>query len=168
MIRRCHDRDFDAILAVINDAAAAYRGVIPADRWKEPYMPNEELRHEIADGVVFWGFEIAGELAGVMGIQPVDDVTLIRHAYVRTTNRSKGIGTQLLLHLHALTDGPVLIGTWSDALWAIRFYEKHGFSMVNHQQKEKLLQRYWKIPERQVETSVVLADARWFALNPRD
>lgn len=163
MIRRCTDEDFDIVYEIINDAAEAYRDVIPGDRWQEPYMPAEELRHEIGDGVVFWGYEEDGELLGVMGIQPVRDVTLIRHAYVRTANRNLGIGSRLLAHLREQTAGPVLMGTWAAANWAIRFYEKHGFRRVAPEEKDRLLKTYWSIPERQVETSVVLADEMWFA-----
>jgi GNAT superfamily N-acetyltransferase len=162
MIRPCTTDDFDAIFAIINEAAEAYRGVIPADRWHEPYMPREELRHEIQCGVRFWGWEDGGELAGVMGIQDVQDVTLIRHAYVRTAQRNQGIGGRLLGELRTLTARPVLIGTWADAVWAIRFYQKHGFRLVTPEEKNRLLVRYWSIPERQVETSVVLGDQRWF------
>ena len=165
MIRRYEDRDFDEVFAVVNDGASAYRGVIPADRWTEPYMPAEELREEIADGVEFWVCEEDGTLTGVMGIQPVEDVTLIRHAYVRTAAQRRGIGAQLLGHLLGMAATPVLIGTWADATWAIRFYEKHGFRQVSRETKERLLRRYWKIPERQVETSVVLADAGWWEKN---
>jgi GNAT superfamily N-acetyltransferase len=161
MIRRCDDRDFETIWAIINDGAQAYKGIIPADRWTEPYMSRENLQHEIDEGIVFWGYEETGELAGVMGIQQVQDVTLIRHAYVRATSQKQGIGAKLLLHLLDLADGPVLIGTWEDAAWAIRFYQKHGFQMVGSQEKNRLLRKYWSIPERQVETSVVLADATW-------
>lgn len=161
MIRRCDQRDFEAIWAIINDGAEAYRGVIPADRWTEPYMSREHLQHEIGAGVEFWGCEIDGDLAGIMGVQAVQDVTLIRHAYVRSSSQKQGIGARLLQHLRTLTDRPVLIGTWADANWAIRFYEKHGFRRVSPEEKERLLRRYWSIPERQVETSVVLADAKW-------
>ena len=163
MIRPCDPSDFAAIYAIVNDAAQAYRGVIPADCWHEPYMPESELRHEIESGVAFWGYEEGGELVGVMGIQPVQDVTLIRHAYVRTARRGQGIGSQLLAHLRTLTERPILIGTWAAATWAIRFYEKHGVRLVSQAEKDRLLGRYWSIPKRQVETSVVLADARWFA-----
>jgi len=148
--------------AIINDAAQAYRGVIPADRWTEPYMSREYLQHEIDVGVAFWGYEESGELIGVMGIQDVQDVTLIRHAYVRTARRGKGIGGTLLSELKQMTRRPTLVGTWKAAVWAVRFYEKHGFRLVTEQQKELLLRKYWKIPERQVETSVVLADRTWF------
>ncbi len=165
MIRRCDDRDFDNIYAIINDAASAYRGVIPSDRLCEPYMPKEELRHEMDDGVEFWVYEEAGALAGVMGLQHVRDVTLIRHAYTRTASQKRGIGALLLFHLRELVDTPVLVGTWADATWAIRFYEKHGFRVVSLETKELLLRKYWKIPERQVETSVVLADASWWEQN---
>lgn len=161
MIRRCEERDFDQIWATINDGAQAYKGIIPADRWTEPYMSREKLRLEISEGVVFWGYEDAGSLMGVMGIQAVQDVTLIRHAYVRTTNQKRGIGARLLSHLRELASTPVLIGTWADAVWAIRFYERHGFQFVRPNEKDRLLKKYWRIPERQVETSVVLADQKW-------
>jgi len=161
MIRICAPRDFDQIYTIINDGAQAYRGVIPADRWTEPYMSRDKLRHEIEDGIVFWGHEASGTLAGVMGLQDVRDVTLIRHAYVRTANRNQGIGGKLLSHLRTITDRPVLIGTWADAVWAIGFYEKHGFRLVDRRETPALLNTYWNIPERQVETSVVLADAKW-------
>ena len=162
MIHPCTDTDFDAICSIINEAAEAYRGIIPADRWHEPYMPEEELRHEIQSGVRFWGYEEGGELVGVMGIQDVQDVTLIRHAYVRADKRGKGIGGKLLSELRKLASRPVLIGTWAAAAWAIRFYENHGFRLVTPEEKDRLLKKYWSIPERQVETSVVLGDERWF------
>jgi N-acetylglutamate synthase-like GNAT family acetyltransferase len=164
MIRRCKEQDLEAVYAVINDAAQAYRGVIPEDRWHEPYMSSEELRHEITHGVVFWGYEEAGNLIGVMGIQHVQDVTLIRHAYVRTDHQRQGVGRQLLRYLMEQTTRPTLVGTWADAVWAIRFYEKHGFRLLSGEEKDQLLRKYWSIPERQVETSVVLADRRWFAM----
>ncbi len=163
MIRPCEARDLAAILSIVNDAAQAYRGVIPADRWHEPYMSESELRREIESGVAFWGCEHEGELVGVMGLQLVRDVTLIRHAYVRTARRGQGIGGRLLAHLRARSERPTLVGTWAAASWAIRFYELHGFRLVTPAQKDRLLRRYWRIPERQVETSVVLADERWFA-----
>ena len=166
MIRCCGDRDFRTIWAIINTAAEAYRGVIPADRWHEPYMSRAELRAEIEAGVTFWGYQEEGELIGVMGIQHVRDVTLIRHAYVRPSRQGEGIGGRLLSHFRGQTDRPILIGTWADALWAVRFYEKHGFRKVPPGEKERLLRRYWSIPERQVETSVVLADHRWFRRRP--
>jgi len=163
MIRELDGRDFDAILAVVNQAAHAYKGVIPADRWHEPYMPPDELARELSAGVVFAGVEEHGGLAGVMGSQPVQDVTLIRHAYVRSGRQRSGIGSALLTHLLTRTERPVLIGTWAAARWAIRFYEKHAFKVVTPQEKERLLRRYWSIPDRQIETSVVLADQRWFS-----
>ena len=156
MIRPCVEQDFDAVWAIINDGAEAYRGVIPADRWHDPYMSPEALRSEIENGVTFWGFEDKGELQGVMGIQDVRDVTLIRHAYVRTAGRRSGIGSKLLSHLQTLTHRPILIGTWADATWAVRFYEKHGFRPVLANQKDQLLRRYWNVPSRQIETSIVL------------
>jgi len=161
MIRRCDDRDFEVIWAIINVGAQKYKGIIPADRWTEPYMPREKLRHEMEDGVVFWGYEDAGALVGVMGLQEVQDVTLIRHAYVRGNSQKRGIGGHLLAHLRGMASRPVLIGTWADAVWAIRFYEKNGFQMVGAREKDRLLKKYWTIPERQMETSVVLADATW-------
>ena len=161
MIRKCDDTDFEIIYEIINDGAEAYKGVIPADRLKEPYMDRDELRHEIDAGVEFWGYEEAGELLGVMGIQHVLDVTLIRHAYVRTDRQKKGIGGKLLMHLRTMTSRPILLGTWADASWAVRFYEKHGFRVVTVEEKNRLLKRYWSIPDRQIETSVVLADESW-------
>jgi GNAT superfamily N-acetyltransferase len=155
-IRQCARDDFDVIFEIINDAAQAYRGVIPADRWKEPYMSRQELSREIAGGVTFWAFEENGVVLGIMGIQDVRDVTLIRHAYVRTASRNKGIGSALLAFLRKQTARPVLIGTWKDAVWAVAFYEKHGFTCVPEQEKNSLLRTYWSIPDRQIETSVVL------------
>jgi N-acetylglutamate synthase-like GNAT family acetyltransferase len=163
MIRPCTDDDLAAIFAIINDAAQAYKGVIPADRWSEPYMSEDELGREISEGVVFWGWEENGELIGVMGIQPVQDVTLIRHAYVRTARRNQGVGAALLADLHGRAETPMLIGTWAAAIWAIRFYEKRGFRRVPVDQIVPLLERYWSVPARQAETSVVLADEAWFA-----
>ncbi len=157
MIRRCDDRDFESIHVIINDGAQAYRGIIPADRWTDPYMSSEHLQHEIDAGVVFWGYEETGTLIGVMGLQEVQDVTLIRHAYVRTSSQGTGIGARLLAHLREGATRPVLIGTWADAVWAIRFYEKHGFRVVATDEKNRLLKKYWTIPNRQIETSVVLA-----------
>lgn len=165
MIRRCNDRDFEQIWTIINDGARAYKGMIPADRWTEPYMSTRELQHEIDEGVVFWGCEDAQTLVGVMGLQKVQDVTLIRHAYVLTGSQKRGIGTQLLSHLRQMTTDPVLIGTWADAIWAIRFYKRHGFRIVSPEEKDRLLRRYWTIPERQIETSVVLVDPKWRELN---
>ena len=156
MIRSCTDSDVPNIFAIVNDAAEAYRGVIPADRWHEPYMPLAELKEEIAEGVKFWGFEEGGQLIGVMGMQPVKDVTLIRHAYVKTEMRNRGIGGKLLAHLLGQMDGKILVGTWRAASWAVKFYEKHGFQLVSEEEKNRLLKTYWNIPERQIETSVVL------------
>ncbi|MCU1239804.1 MAG: sortase-like acyltransferase [Candidatus Acidoferrum typicum] len=167
MIRRCDERDFELIWAIINDGAKAYKGIIPADRWTEPYMSKEKLQHEIDEGVVFWGYQESGTLVGVMGIQQVQDVTLIRHAYVRSSSQKRGIGAQLLAHLREMANGPVLIGTWTDAVWAIRFYERHGFQMVGAEEKNRLLKKYWSIPERQIETSVVLADSNWRGIERR-
>ena len=161
MIRKCDDSDFEKIYEIINEAAGAYKGIIPTDRWKEPYMPKDELRHEIDAHVQFWGYEEDGELLGVMGIQDVLDVTLIRHAYVRTAHQKKGIGGKLLSHLRTLTSRPLLLGTWADAIWAVRFYEKHGFRLVTPKEKDRLLKKYWSIPDRQIETSVVLVEESW-------
>ncbi len=162
MILQCIDSDFERIFEIINDAAQAYKGIIPADRWKDPYMSKEHLQQEIKAGVVFWGLQEDGELIGVMGIQEVKDVTLIRHAYVRTVRRNQGVGGKLISFLKTLTTRPILVGTWADASWAIRFYEGHGFKMVTQEEKNRLLKTYWSIPERQIETSVVLADRKWF------
>jgi uncharacterized repeat protein (TIGR03833 family) len=161
-IRQCSDRDFEMIYSIINEAAQVYEGVIPGDRWKVPYMSKEELKHEIDAGVMFWGFEEDSQLIGVMGIQHVQDVTLIRHAYVRSQKQHRGIGKKLLLELCKKSDRPILIGTWADATWAIRFYEKHGFIRVSEKEKNRLLEKYWSIPARQVAASVVLADRNWF------
>jgi N-acetylglutamate synthase-like GNAT family acetyltransferase len=162
VIRQCDHSDFEMIHEIINEAAQAYKGVIPGDCWKEPYMSRRELRHETDEGVVFWGYEEGDELVGVMGIQHVQDVTLIRHAYVRTARQNQGIGGKLLSSLRQQTTRPILIGTWADAVWAIRFYEKHGFRLVSPEEKDRLLRRYCSIPERQIETSVVLANHKWF------
>ncbi|HYY60396.1 MAG TPA: GNAT family N-acetyltransferase [Burkholderiales bacterium] len=160
-IRRCRDDERAAILAIVNAAAEAYRGVIPADRWHEPYMPRQELETEIAAGVAFWGAERERRLLGVMGMQDRGEVALIRHAYVRTAERRQGIGEALLRHLETLSAKPILIGTWRAATWAIQFYEKHGYRVLARAEIERLLRKYWRIPDRQVETSVVLANARW-------
>lgn len=160
MVRPCTSADLDTVLDIVNQAAEAYRGRIPADRWHEPYMPREELEAEIAAGVVFWGRVSDGPpptLLGVMGIQPVKDVTLIRHAYVLPSHQGQGIGGELLEHLLTLAERPVLVGTWAAATWAIHFYERHGFRLVTAEEKDRLLRTYWSIPARQVETSVVLA-----------
>ncbi|MEY9091672.1 GNAT family N-acetyltransferase [Paenibacillus sp. RC84] len=160
MIRICTEQDIRDIYDIINDAAVAYKGIIPADRFHEPYMTMEELQSEIGSGVVFWGYEDGGRLIGVMGIQDKGDVSLIRHAYVRTDQRKGGIGSRLLAYLTNLTEKPFLIGTWADASWAIAFYLKNGFSLVPEAEKERLLRTYWTIPDRQIETSVVLGDRR--------
>jgi len=165
LIRKCESSDFEALYAIINDAAEAYRNTIPPDCWKDPYMSQKELQHEINDGVEFWGYEDNGQLMGVMGIQEVADVALIRHAYVRTSHRNQGIGSQLLSYLHSKATRPVLVGTWAAATWAIRFYEKHGFHLVSNEEKDKLLRRYWSISPRQTETSVVLTDQKWLRAN---
>ena len=161
MIRPCRDADLDTVCAIVNDAAEAYRGVIPPDRWHDPYMPRAELCTEIDAGVAFLGYEANGELVGIMGTQPVKDVVLIRHAYVRTSHRRQGIGEALLQACVASSAQPFLIGTWLAATWAIAFYEKHGFTVTDGDEKNRLLATYWSIPARQVETSVVLADTRW-------
>jgi N-acetylglutamate synthase-like GNAT family acetyltransferase len=163
MIRQCAPADFEETYEVINDAAQAYKGVIPEDCWKELYMPREELQHEIEGGVVFWGCEERGRLMGVMGLQPVQDVTLIRHAYVRTAVQNRGIGGKLLSFLRTQTTRPLLVGTWADAVWAVHFYQRHGFRLVSPKEKNRLLKKYWSIPPRQIQTSVVLADGKWFA-----
>jgi len=157
-IRKTEERDFEAILATINDAAEAYRGVIPADRWHEPYMSGDELRQEIACGVEFWAMFDGDSLLGVMGIQDKNDVSLVRHAYTVTSLQGNGVGTRLLHHVQSLTSKPMLVGTWATASWAIGFYEKNGFKMVSPAEKDRLLGTYWSVPHRQVETSVVLAD----------
>jgi GNAT superfamily N-acetyltransferase len=155
-IRFCADADFEAMYAIINAAATAYAGVIPSDRYHVPYMPATKLSDEIAAGVRFWGWHDPDGLSGVMGIQDVDDVTLIRHAYVIPARQGAGIGSRLLAHLMSLPHQSLLVGTWADATWAVRFYERHGFRLVSHEEKDRLLRRYWSIPERQVDTSVVL------------
>jgi GNAT superfamily N-acetyltransferase len=157
VIRLCRDDERATILAIVNAAAEAYRGVIPADGWHEPYMPADELDAEIDAGVAFWGYEGSGELVGVMGIQPVGDVDLIRHAYVSPASQGSGVGSALLEQLLRSTARPVLVGTWAAAEWAIRFYERHGFELVSSRRKDELLAQYWAIPARQIETSVVLA-----------
>jgi GNAT superfamily N-acetyltransferase len=163
MIRRCDAGDFDALFAVINDGAEAYRGKIPADCWNEPYMPAAELEAELAAGVVFWAYVQDQEIVAVMGLQDVADVTLVRHAYTRTAHQHRGLGSALLDHLRAQTPRPILIGTWKAATWAVRFYERHGFRLVSDAEKRVLLQRYWTVGERQIQESVVLVDDRWRA-----
>jgi GNAT superfamily N-acetyltransferase len=160
MFRKGREADLPAMLAIVNAAAQAYRGVIPPDRWHEPYMPAEELEKEIADGIEFWVAVDDGRPVGIMGIQDKGDVTLVRHAYVAPTAQRKGVGTSLLRYVRSLTEKPVLIGTWADASWAIDFYRRNGFRVVPRDEKDVLLRKYWSIPERQVEASVVLADTR--------
>jgi len=160
VIRPCGATERDAILAIVNAAAEAYRGVIPADRWHDPYMGRDELDAEIAAGVAFWGYEAEAGLVGVMGLQPVGGVELIRHAYVLPGQQGHGVGSAMVRHLCALSGRPMLVGTWAAAEWAIRFYERNGFALVSEAEKTELLHRYWTIPERQIETSVVLANQR--------
>jgi GNAT superfamily N-acetyltransferase len=161
MFRKLTKTYFQDILTVVNDSSIAYKGKIPADRWKEPYMPAQELQREIESGVQFYGYIENSNLVAVMGIQPVDEVTLIRHAYTLTSHQRKGIGEKLLNHLLSLSrTDRILVGTWETAPWAIKFYEKHGFKLLSRQETNKLLKTYWNIPERQVETSVVLEHKR--------
>jgi GNAT superfamily N-acetyltransferase len=159
-LRRSTRADAPGMLAIINDAAQAYRGVIPVDRWHDPYMPAAELEQEMARGIVFWLAEDHA-LLGLMGMQDKAEVALVRHAYVAPPAQRKGVGSNLLRHVTALADKPILIGTWAAATWAIEFYRRHGFELVSPRDKDMLLEKYWSIPARQVETSVVLADARW-------
>jgi N-acetylglutamate synthase-like GNAT family acetyltransferase len=161
MISKCEQNDFNEVYEIINDAATAYREVIPSDRWKEPYMSEEELRIQIEDGVEFWKYSEGDEILGVMGIQIKEDVMLIRHAYVRTIKRNNGIGSKLLEHLTTLSTTPILIGTWAAAKWAIKFYQKNGFRSLQEEETNRLLSKYWKIPNRQKETSIVLASVNW-------
>ena len=157
MIRRLLERDLDSMLEVINDAAQVYKGVIPDDRWKEPYMSARELREEIDSGVDFFGLEEEGRIIGVMGIQELKEATLVRHAYVLTEHQRRGVGSKLLQYLINLAEGPeILVGTWKAASWAIQFYEAYGFTLVSSYEKDRLLREYWNIPERQIETSVLL------------
>ena len=156
-IRRCRDDERAQILAIVNAAAEAYRDVIPADRWHDPYMPRDELDREIAAGVEFWGYEVDGDLLGIMGTQQVGDVELIRHAYVAPASQRRGIGGALLEQLTSSLTRPILVGTWAAADWAISFYRRHGFEHVGPERTAELLRTYWTIPARQVETSVVLS-----------
>jgi GNAT superfamily N-acetyltransferase len=167
IIRKSVEADFAAILAIVNDAAQAYRGVIPADRWHDPYMATDELEKEISGGVLFWVAEQEGRLSGVMGIQDKGDVTLVRHAYVAPNTQRTGVGTRLLRHLEGIVDKPILIGTWADASWAIEFYLRNGFTVLPNDDKDHLLRKYWSIPARQIETSVVLADGQWMKAHAR-
>lgn len=161
MIRKGTDKDFGEIYDIINDAAMAYKGVIPPDRWREPYMTKEELRAQIEDGVRFSCYVDNDEIIGVMGTQDRGDVELIRHAYVRTKRRNSGVGSLLLRELMRGSTKPILIGTWKAAAWAISFYEKHGFRLVAEEEKNRLLKKYWTIPDRQAEASVVLVDGMY-------
>ena len=156
-IRLCGDQEREAILAIVNAAAEAYRGVIPADRWHEPYMSADELASEIDAGIEFWGYEDGGGLVGVIGIQPLGDVDLIRHAYVSPGSQRRGVGGALLGHVSNAATQPILVGTWAAADWAISFYRRHGFELLPRERSAELLRRYWTIPDRQIETSVVLA-----------
>jgi GNAT superfamily N-acetyltransferase len=156
-IRPCRDDEKDAVLAIVNAGAEAYRGVIPADRWHEPYMSADDLGRELAAGVEFVGYQDGDGLVGVMGIQRLPEVDLIRHAYVVPAAQRRGVGGALLEHLKAATSRQILVGTWAAAGWAIRFYERHGFQLVTPEQKTRLLKEHWTIPDRQIETSVVLA-----------
>ena len=160
-IAPCGRDDWPTVLDIINESASAYKGVIPPDRWHEPYMTMGALQSEIASGVRFYGYRAEDALVAVMGIQDVKDVTLIRHAYVRTNSRRMGLGRIMLTTLRQLTERPMLIGTWKAAAWAVRFYEKNGFALVSDAEKNRLLRRYWTVPARQIEESVVLADERW-------
>ena len=154
MIRNCQPDDTERIYLIINEAAKAYEGVIPPDRYHQPYMPIDELKREIKR-MIFVGCEIDGELVGIMGMEPIKDVTLIRHAYILPDYQQQGIGTKLLKHIEGMvTTSRLLVGTWADAHWAIDFYQKHGFMLLPD--KDELLGNYWDIPKRQVETSVVL------------
>jgi GNAT superfamily N-acetyltransferase len=156
-IRRCADHEREAILAIVNAAAGAYRGVIPADRWHEPYMSSDELASEIDAGIEFWGYEDEDELLGVIGIQPLGYVDLIRHAYVSPGSQRRGVGGALLEHVSSAATQPILVGTWAAAEWAISFYRRHGFELLPPERSAELLRKYWTIPDRQIETSVVLA-----------
>lgn len=160
-IRKAREDDFLAILAVINNAAVAYRGVIPSDCWREPYMTAAELKREITSNVVFWVVEAEGRLLAVMGIQDKNDVALVRHAYTATESQGRGFGTKLLHHLESLAAQPMLIGTWAAATWAVAFYRKNGYRIVPDEEKDSLLRKYWSVPENQIKTSVVLVDNRW-------
>lgn len=161
MITSCSETDIVQICEVINEAAEAYRGVIPGDCWRDPYMSLQELGGEIDSGVAFYGYREGGALAGVMGTQDVQDVTLIRHAYVRPQHQGRGIGHALLTHLLSRASRPVLVGTWTSATWAVRFYEGHGFTATTRAETRRLLHRYWSVPPRQVEASSVLVGPGW-------
>lgn len=158
VVRRCGDDELEAVLSIVNAAAVAYRGVIPDDCWHEPYMTPNGLGRDILEGLEIWGYERGGELIGVMGIQPMADVDLIRHAYVRPTVQRKGVGAALIQHVRRLTDRRILVGTWAAAGWAVAFYQRHGFEPVRSPLAERLMRKYWSVPSRQMEVSVVLAN----------
>jgi GNAT superfamily N-acetyltransferase len=161
VIRKCRDSDLSAILAIINAGAEAYHGVIPQECWHVPYMPVSELREEIAAGVFFWGYEVERRLVGVMGIQQSGDVDFLRHAYVLPAFQRQGIGTQLIAHLRSQSIRPMLVGTWADAHWAIRFYQREGFTLLPREQIAQVLKKYWTISEHQAQASVVLTYGRF-------
>lgn len=156
-IRAASADDFATVLAIVNQAAEAYRGVIPTDCWQDPYMSDEALRGEIAAGVAFWGLEIDGALAGVMGAQRVRNVDLIRHAYVLPGFQGSGVGSALMAHVRAVSGPQMLVGAWAAASWAIGFYQRHGFALTTPVDTDALLRTYWSVSPRQIETSVVLA-----------
>ena len=161
MIKRCLDVELESMLTVINDAAQAYYGVIPQDAWHEPYMARNELNGEIRAGVQFWGYYVKECLIGVMGIQDKQDVMLIRHAYVCSSERRNGVGTKLLEHLEECSKKPILIGTWADATWAIEFYKKNEYRLILGDERGMLLEKYWTVSTEQASASVVLANAKW-------
>jgi N-acetylglutamate synthase-like GNAT family acetyltransferase len=163
MIRKCNESDFDRIYEIINDAAAVYKGIIPTEYWKVPYMSKDELRQELDEGIVLYGYEENGELVGVMGIQHKQEVTLIRHAYVCSIKQNHGIGGRLLSYLQKITSKPILIATWSNDVNAIRFYESHGFKLIKGEEGYWLQRKYWSNPEPKIKASVVLADEKWFS-----
>ena len=165
MIHACKKSDLEAILAVINAAAESYRAFIPANQWKEPYMHEQELVREIAAGIKFSGFEQEGVLKGITGVQKIQAVPLIRHAYVDPSIQRCGIGSALLSHCRTSINGSILIGTWADATWAINFYEKHGFCKTSQSNTVRLLHNNWTVPETQIEASVVMANSEWFEKN---
>ena len=162
MIRKCRNSDFDTIYVIINESSQSYKGVIPSEYWKEPYMSKNELKREIDEGVEFFGYEVDGKLVGVMGIQHKQDITLIRHAYVCTSKQNRGIGGKLLSYLQELTTEPILIATWSSATRAIQFYKKHGFQLLFQEEGDRLQRKYWSTPEHKIKASVVFADQKWF------
>ena len=157
MITECTKKNISNILYVINDASLKYKGIIPNDCWHEPYMTKQKLISEFANGVRIFGYNKDNNLVGVMGIQELKDVTLIRHAYILTQYQGLGIGKSLLQHLFKIkTSSCLLVGTWRDATWAIQFYEKFGFVLHTKKQTAQLLKKYWDLPSKQIENSVVL------------